>query len=56
MPALPSRPPDGALVIALLSCRGCGSLSRAELGKGDTTCPCGGDRRLVRLFRDERQG
>jgi hypothetical protein len=52
---LPSGLPEEAPVIALLLCRTCASLSRAELGKGVMTCPCGGDRRLLRLFQDQRE-
>ena len=52
---LPSGLPEERPVIALLLCRGCASLSRAELGKGVMTCPCGGDRRLLRLFQDQRE-
>jgi hypothetical protein len=42
--------------IVLLLCRRCASISRAVLGDGDMMCPCGGQRRVLRIFEDQRRG
>jgi hypothetical protein len=41
--------------ILLLLCKRCASITRAEMGWGDMTCPCGGTRRLLRIFEDQRR-
>jgi hypothetical protein len=41
--------------IVLLLCRRCASISRALLGHGEMMCPCGGQRRVLRIFEDQRR-
>ena len=41
--------------IVLLLCKKCASISRAEMGYGEMMCPCGGQRRLLRIFEDQRR-
>jgi hypothetical protein len=54
--AAPRPVEDGrAIAIVLLLCRRCASISRAEMGYGEMTCPCGGQRRLLRIFEDQRR-
>jgi hypothetical protein len=53
---LPQQPsPSPAVAIVLLLCKKCASISRAEMGHGEMTCPCGGQRRLLRIFEDQRR-
>jgi hypothetical protein len=44
-----------APAIVLLLCKQCASISRAVLGRGEMACPCGGQRRVLRIFEDQRQ-
>ena len=55
--ALPvPRTSDGrALAIVLLLCRRCASMSRTVIGQGEMTCPCGGQRKVLRIFEDQRR-
>jgi hypothetical protein len=46
---------DRALAVVLLLCKRCASISRAELGWGEMMCPCGGQRRVLRIFEDQRR-
>jgi hypothetical protein len=41
--------------IVLLLCKQCASISRAVLGRGEMMCPCGGQRRVLRIFEDQRR-
>jgi hypothetical protein len=41
--------------IVLLLCRRCASISRSILGHGGMMCPCGGQRRILRIFEDQRR-
>jgi hypothetical protein len=50
-PAEEARP----VSILLLLCKRCASITRAEMGWGEMTCPCGGTRRLLRIFEDQRR-
>jgi hypothetical protein len=46
---------DARPSILLLLCKKCASISRAELGHGEMMCPCGGQRRVLRIFEDQRR-
>jgi hypothetical protein len=50
-PAEEARP----VSILLLLCKRCASITRAEMGWGEMECPCGGTRRLLRIFEDQRR-
>jgi hypothetical protein len=50
-PAEQQRP----VAIVLLLCKKCASISRAEMGYGEMMCPCGGQRRLLRIFENQRR-
>ncbi len=49
---LPAGAPEPASTIALLLCGMCASITRIELGKGKMACPCGGNRRVLRLMEN----
>jgi hypothetical protein len=50
-PAEETRSP----AIVLLLCKQCASISRTVLGQGDMACPCGGQRKVLRIFEDQRR-
>ena len=41
--------------IVLLLCKSCASISRTVLGHGEMACPCGGQRKVLRIFEDQRR-
>jgi len=41
--------------IVLLLCKSCASISRTVLGRGEMACPCGGQRKVLRIFEDQRR-
>ena len=41
--------------IVLMLCKSCASISRTVLGRGEMTCPCGGQRKVLRIFEDQRR-
>ena len=41
--------------IVLLLCKSCASISRTVLGQGEMACPCGGQRKVLRIFEDQRR-
>jgi hypothetical protein len=51
LPAEETRSP----AIVLLLCKSCASISRTVLGRGEMVCPCGGQRKVLRIFEDQRR-
>lgn len=52
--AVPRTSDGRALAIVLLLCRRCASMSRTVIGRGEMTCPCGGQRKVLRIFENQR--
>jgi hypothetical protein len=53
--AVPRTSDGRALAIVLLLCRRCASMSRTVIGRGEMTCPCGGQRKVLRIFENQRR-
>ncbi len=47
-----ASPLEHPVSVAVLSCTGCGAVTRVKLGSGSLTCDCGADRRIVRIVEE----